>query len=130
MAVNQLLSVLPHPDQSDRSDISRLDFTFTGDASSISPSDLTLENLTTGADIDQADMSLTYDPATMVAEFTFPGLDGLVLPPGQYHALLDAPGGGGLPFTYDFEAAPVPEPTVIGLAGFALAPLLMRRRRI
>lgn len=138
LAVNQLTSTLPHPDGADRSDISRLSFQFTGDASAIAPSDLTLTNLTGNFVVAPADMSVTYDPSTLTAEFTFPGLAGLVLVPGQYQATLNAPGanlgagqapGAAGDYTFTFTANPIPEPASLFAAGGLLIGAMTRRKR-
>jgi hypothetical protein len=66
-------------------------------ASSLATADLQLINLTTGQTVPTASMALSYDAASNVATFTFPGVAGGRLATGRYRATLLAAGinGGG-----------------------------------
>jgi hypothetical protein len=44
-----------------------------------------LTNLTTGMDIPQDYLAVTYNPATQIAHFTFPGYESGILPDGNHH---------------------------------------------
>jgi hypothetical protein len=69
----------------------RARFTFTEDVgSSLSASDFTLVNLTTGQTIPAPDLTLAYDPATRSADVTFTGFPQGILPDGRYRATLTA----------------------------------------
>src|SRR4029079_4249671 len=57
-------------------------------AASLAPSDLLLQNLTTGQTVASGAIALAYDNATNAATFTFPGLPGGVLSDGRYRATL------------------------------------------
>ena len=71
----------------------RLSFVFTSDVRlSLSPTDLDLVNLTTGATIASGGMQLIYEIATDTATFSFPGSPAGVLPDGNYRARLIAAG--------------------------------------
>jgi lysophospholipase L1-like esterase len=71
----------------------QLSFTFRRDVSgSIGPSDLLLENLTTGQTIAPADMSISYNTTTDTAVFSMSGLSGGILPDGNYRATILASG--------------------------------------
>lgn len=120
------------------SNVSQLAFDFDADIlASLEASDLLLENQTAGYTVNPADLSVSYDPATHTATWTFPGLDQAVLPFGHYKATLgatDLTDSGGTPindganYVYTFDAIPDP-------AGALLAPfiggcwLLKRHRR-
>lgn len=75
---------------------------------SLLASHLLLTNTTTGQVISPSAMSVSYDPTTHTARFTFPGLPGALLPGGDYSAVLasavsDAFGnslGATSPFTF------------------------------
>lgn len=54
------------------------------------PSDLLVENLTTGQTIDPGDIALSYDGVANLATFAFIGVNGGILPDGQYRATLPA----------------------------------------
>src|SRR4029079_15395395 len=57
-------------------------------SASLAPSDLLLQNLTTGQTVGTGAIALAYDNATNAATFTFPGLPGGVLSDGRYRATL------------------------------------------
>lgn len=65
---------------------------------SLSTADLTLTNLTTGQVVSPGAMSLSYDPNSNIATFTFPGLANGQLATGRYRAVLS---GGGVSATSD-----------------------------
>ncbi len=83
----------------------KVSFTFRGNvSSSIGPSDLLLENLTTSQTIPTASISVSYNTGSNTAAFTFPGFTGGVLPDGNYRATLLAAGvtdGAGNPMPAD-----------------------------
>lgn len=120
--VNQMLSLVE--DGGERSDVSSLAFTLTGDPTTLRPGDLSLVNLTTGQSLDPADFSVDYDTATHLATWTFPGLEGNVLSLGNYQLSLSI--DGSTPLTQNFTA--VPEPTAIALLTLG-GGLMLRRRR-
>ena len=74
----------------------RLRLTFDENVSaSLGTSDVVLENLTTGQTIPSSQLSLSYDPSTNVATFSYTGSAGGivgVLPDGNYRATLVAAG--------------------------------------
>ncbi|HEY7115108.1 MAG TPA: hypothetical protein VH475_00895, partial [Tepidisphaeraceae bacterium] len=57
---------------------------------------IALANLTTGQDVPQGYVAVSYDPATRTAHFTFPGYANGVLPDGNYHGRLLAAGAADL----------------------------------
>jgi hypothetical protein len=59
-------------------------------SASLLPSDLILQNLTTGQVVATANIAVSYDAASNVATFTFPGYRNGVLPDGNYRATLPA----------------------------------------
>ena len=68
-------------------------------SASLAAGDLTVTNLTTGQTVDPTRVSLSYDPATYTADFTFDGL-----PDGNYRATLPAGSvadAAGLPLAGD-----------------------------
>ena len=74
----------------------------------LAASALTLVNLTTGATVDPAMMSLSYNPATKTGTWTFPGLTatGGRLSDGNYRATLAAPAIAslaGVPMAADYS---------------------------
>jgi hypothetical protein len=126
LTVNQMLSILSDGSPA-RSTVSSLAVTLTEDpTAALRPDQLTLVNTATGQAVAATDLSVDYDPAARVATWTFPGLDGDVLARGQYQATVAIP---GLSTPYAFSFAAVPEPGTAGLAGFAAAAGLLRRRR-
>lgn len=77
----------------------RLIFTFNANVgSTLSTSDLLLQDLDTGQRISPDKMALTFDGTNRLAVVTFPGLTGGVLPDGNYRTILRADGisAGGL----------------------------------
>jgi hypothetical protein len=71
----------------------RLLFKFSKDVSAtFDVADLQLVNLTTGLTIDPATIAVTFDPASDIATFTFPGQPDQRLPIGRYRATLLAGG--------------------------------------
>jgi ELWxxDGT repeat protein len=65
--------------------------TFTEDVSAaLSPAALELTNVTTGQAVDALAVRVEFDPATLTAVFTFPGLPGGLLPDGNYTARVAA----------------------------------------
>ena len=59
-------------------------------ASSVTPSSITLTNLTSNQTINAANIAVGYDAATNTASFTFPGLVNGALPDGNYRLTLAA----------------------------------------
>jgi hypothetical protein len=83
----RITAAAPDPDAPS----ARLRATFSEDVSaSLTASDLQLANPTTGQSIDPAHIELTFDPNTLTATFTFPGLPGAMLPDGNYRATIRA----------------------------------------
>ena len=60
--------------------------------SSLTASDLVVENLTAGTTIDPADVAMNYDPSTYIATITFPRFAGGILPSGSWRLTLAASG--------------------------------------
>lgn len=125
LTVNQMLSLVSDGTAL-RSDVSSVALALTEDPSALRPGDLHLQNLTTGAAVSAADVSVDYDAAARVATFTFPGLDGDVLPRGRYEATFQTAGAGD-PYTFGFAA--VPEPAGAAVVGLVPAGGLLARRR-
>ena len=72
------------------------------------PADLQLTNLTTGLAVATASMSVSFDPASNIATFTFPGLTNGRLTTGRYRAVLLAAGinAGGTPLDGNSDGTP------------------------
>jgi glucose/arabinose dehydrogenase len=106
----------------------RLRFTFSEDVSaSLSNADLVLTNTTTSQVVPTASLALEWNPATLTATFTFPGLPGQILPDGQYAARIPAggvtdPAGNALPqdvtVNFFFLQADVNHDAVVNLLDF------------
>ncbi len=76
-----------------RSRVMSVQTVFSDDVSgTLSEADFFIRNLTTGAVIDTADLTLNYDPPSNTANLTFPGLAGGSLPDGNYVVALVAGG--------------------------------------
>ena len=88
----------------------RLSFRFSEDVfNTLSLSDITLQNLTTGSTVPSASIGFTYDRRTDTATLTFPGFSQGVLPDGRYRATINGAtvmDGAGNPmagsFTFEF----------------------------
>jgi hypothetical protein len=125
LTINQMLSLLAEGSPA-RSDVSSLSLTLTDDPSApLRPDQLSLVRAG-GGPVAGADLSVDYDPTTRTATWTFPGLDGDVLPRGQYQATISVP-GYATPYTFGFAA--IPEPASAGLLATAATGLLARRGR-
>ena len=93
-----------------------------------------LKNLGTGEVLKAADLSVDFDPVSRVASWTFPGLDGAVLPLGNFSATLLAAGvtdadGNPLAGDYTYDFTTVPEPAAGALIAACAAITVARRRR-
>jgi hypothetical protein len=104
-----------------------IDVQFSEDASAlISPSSLTLMNLTTNEQIPAANITVEYDLATNTAHFTFPGYPDGVLPDGDYEGrvlagLPDFFGNGltaDVPFNFFFLQGDANHDRRVNLADF------------
>ena len=88
----------------------QVQFVFSQDVrGSLGTPDLTLLNLTSGAIYPIASQSLTYNPATKTARFSFPGFTNGVLTDGNYRATLNAAGitnSAGVPLDGDGNGTP------------------------
>jgi hypothetical protein len=60
--------------------------TFSEDVAGVDSFALSLLNTTTGQQVPASDISVSYDPATFIATFTFPNYAGGLLPDGVYQA--------------------------------------------
>jgi parallel beta-helix repeat protein len=88
----------------------QLQFVFSQDVGgSLGTPDLTLQDVRSGAVYPIANQSITYNPATKTARFSFPGFTNGVLNDGNYRATLNAVGitnSGGVPLDGDGNGTP------------------------